>query len=173
MKLSEYQLAAAKTAAYPREYAVLYPTIGLAGEIGEVCNKCKKIIRDDGDTLNPDRAAQIRKEIGGVVWYVAALATDLNQRLCDEWALPTKKALTINECCLRLSYHSGKIAGLTEGYMYGDNVLYMTHLSAILQICAMLLWHLGTNIGTVAQENIDILTSRVERGTLHGDGDDR
>ncbi len=173
MKLSDYQLAAYKTAAYPREHAIVYPSMGLAGEIGEVCNKAKKIIRDDGGVLTDARKAQIRKEVGGVLWYVAALTTDLNQQLRNDWALPTKQFMDINKCCLRLSYHAGKIAGLTDGHVEGDGVLYMTHLSAVPHLCSMLLRHLGTDIETVAQENIDILTSRVERGTLHGDGDNR
>lgn len=173
MKLSEYQLAAYKTAAYPPEYKITYPSIGLAGEIGEVCNKCKKIIRDDGGVLTDTRKKQIVGEVSGALWYVAALATDLNLRLHDEWAIPTKQFMDINKCCLRLSYHAGKIAGLTDGHVEGDGVIYLTHLSAIVRICAMLLWHLGTDVETVAQENIDILASRVERGTLHGDGDNR
>lgn len=173
MKLSEYQLAAYKTAAYPEELKIVYPSMGLAGEIGEVCNKAKKIHRDDGGVLTDARKAQIRKEVGGALWYVAALATDLNLRLHDEWAIPTKQFMDINKCCLRLAYHAGKIAGLTDGHVEGDGIIYLTHLSAIVRICAMLLWHLGTDVETVAQENIDILASRVERGTLHGDGDNR
>lgn len=173
MKLSDYQRAAYKTAAYPPQYKVVYPAMGLAGEIGEVCNKCKKIIRDDGGVLTEARKAQIRKEVGGVLWYVAALATDLGQPLRDEWTLPTKQYMDINRCCLRLAYHSGRIATMADEVIDGDGVLMMTNLSAIVHICAMLLWHLGTYVETVAQENISILTSRVERGTLHGDGDNR
>lgn len=173
MKLSDYQVAAYKTAAYPKESAITYPTMGLVGEIGEVCNKCKKIIRDDGGILTKDRRSQIRKEIGGVLWYVAALATDLNQQLRDEWTLPTKQFMGINKCCLRLAYHAGRVATMVDEGVAGEGALVMTNLSAILHICAMLLYHLDTDIETVAQENIDILTSRVERGTLHGDGDNR
>jgi hypothetical protein len=42
MKLDEYQMRAESTAVYPQEYSVLYPTLGLAGEAGEVADKGKE-----------------------------------------------------------------------------------------------------------------------------------
>ena len=44
--LDMYQKVALTTAIYPREQAIIYPTLGLTGEAGEVANKVKKIIRD-------------------------------------------------------------------------------------------------------------------------------
>lgn len=68
-----YQLEASKTAIYPEEVRILYPSLGLAGEVGELCNKIKKHYRD-GTPLDRDDLA---KELGDVLWYVSALATDL------------------------------------------------------------------------------------------------
>ena len=70
----EYQLAAAETAIYSGSIDVMYPALGLAGEVGEVCNKIKKHYRD-GTPLDTD---DLRKELGDVLWYLAALATDLD-----------------------------------------------------------------------------------------------
>jgi NTP pyrophosphatase (non-canonical NTP hydrolase) len=83
MTFEEYQEQAAKTAIYPRSSAVVYPTIGLAGEVGELCNKIKKAIRGDYDLA--DRLDYIKKEMGGVLWYLAAIANDLHISL-DEVA---------------------------------------------------------------------------------------
>jgi len=55
----EFQAAAVKTAIYPEETKVLYPALGLAGEAGEVANKVKKIIRDDGLVITIERQAQV------------------------------------------------------------------------------------------------------------------
>jgi len=104
----DYQTAAVLTAVYPDDIRILYPALGLAGEAGEVANKVKKIFRDDGGQVTDHRRVQVAKELGGVLWYVAAVCTDLN-----------------------------------------------------------------LNLGDVARENAAILASRQERGTLHGDGDER
>ena len=78
---NSYQRSAAKTAVYDDAYKVIYPTMGLANEAGEVVGKVKKVLRDkDGVFTSEDRDA-IAKEIGDVLWYCAALATDLELTL--------------------------------------------------------------------------------------------
>jgi NTP pyrophosphatase (non-canonical NTP hydrolase) len=76
MTFEEYQNEASKTAIYPETYKVIYPALGLTGEAGEVAEKVKKWVRDG--TL--DREG-VKKELGDVMWYLAALATDLNVSL--------------------------------------------------------------------------------------------
>jgi len=76
-----YQRSASKTAIYPIEHRILYPALGLAGEAGEVANKVKKLIRDGPEGRPEDWREQIASEIGDVLWYCAALATDLNLTL--------------------------------------------------------------------------------------------
>ncbi len=78
MNMQYYQKEAARTAIYKAEHAVLYPALGLAGEAGEVADKVKKILRDD----KFDRDA-IAKEIGDVLWYIAALCRDLNVDMAE------------------------------------------------------------------------------------------
>ena len=62
--LDMYQQVAKQTAIYPREQAIIYPTLGLTGEAGEVANKVKKIIRDDGNKINEGLVQEISAEIG-------------------------------------------------------------------------------------------------------------
>ncbi len=52
-------------------------TLGLVGEAGEIANKVKKIIRDNGGVVTPEQASQIAAEVGDVLWYVAALSREL------------------------------------------------------------------------------------------------
>jgi hypothetical protein len=48
MDFTEYQNKARQTAIYPDKGSnIYYPTLGLAGETGEVCEKIKKAMRDD------------------------------------------------------------------------------------------------------------------------------
>jgi NTP pyrophosphatase (non-canonical NTP hydrolase) len=78
-----YQELAQKTAVYPREYTVIYPALGLAGEAGEVANKVKKILRDSGGAVSEEVRIQLKAEIGDCLWYAAALCSDLGFDLED------------------------------------------------------------------------------------------
>jgi len=81
--LDLYQKVALTTAIYPREQAIIYPTLGLTGEAGEVANKVKKIIRDDGNKINESLVQEISAEIGDCLWYIAVLADDVGIKLSD------------------------------------------------------------------------------------------
>jgi len=79
MDFKTYQQDAMKTAVYPNkgEGNWTYPALGLAGETGEICEKLKKAIRDDDGKITQQRLAAISKEVGDVMWYMAALSTEL------------------------------------------------------------------------------------------------
>lgn len=78
LTFKEYQARAAETARYPGAGSnPIYPTLGLAGESGEVCEKVKKVIRDNGGNFDADAVSAIKKELGDVLWYVARLAAEL------------------------------------------------------------------------------------------------
>ena len=84
MNFTEYQELAKKTAIYPSRYFKVYPALGLCGEAGEVAEKIKKVIRDGIDYgYEEEFKAELTKELGDVLWYVAALASDLNISLDD------------------------------------------------------------------------------------------
>jgi len=75
MTFDEYQEFARTTAIYPTDSKVIYPTLGLCGEAGEVAEKVKKHMRD-GKTL-----VGVGLELGDVLWYISALADDLGVTL--------------------------------------------------------------------------------------------
>ncbi|MHC4607813.1 MAG: nucleoside triphosphate pyrophosphohydrolase family protein [Planctomycetota bacterium] len=109
MTFDEYQKRSRKTAIYPdsgRNF--VYPTLGLAGEAGEVSEKIKKVLRDRKGDVDDDTRRTISKELGDVLWYVSQLASELN-----------------------------------------------------------------LSLETIASENIEKLYSRMDRGRLSGEGDDR
>ena len=82
VQLSEYQQRSRATAVYPNAGDNLtYPALGLCGEAGEVAEKVKKALRDDGGVLTEERRAALAAELGDVLWYVAQLATEAGLEL--------------------------------------------------------------------------------------------
>ncbi len=63
------------------DHAIVYPTLGLVNEAGEVAGKIKKIFRDkDGVISEADRAA-LKSELGDVLWYLTQICTELDLSL--------------------------------------------------------------------------------------------
>ena len=78
MNMQDYQTQASKTAIYPDCEIVVYPALGLVSEAGEVAGKVKKVLRDNNGSFDPVQREKIAEEVGDVLWYIAALCTDLD-----------------------------------------------------------------------------------------------
>ncbi len=78
MDFKEYQKKAVEFAIYPEAYKVIYPTLGLCGEAGEVAEKVKKQVRDGNFNRH-----EVAKELGDVLWYLTNLANDIGYSLSE------------------------------------------------------------------------------------------
>ncbi len=112
MKVTEfqkYQEESRKTwSLIHTDHAIVYPTLGLTNEAGEVAGKVKKIFRDKGGIISEEDRQALKGELGDVLWYLTQICTDL-----------------------------------------------------------------GLSLEEVAEANIEKLFSRMERGQIQGDGDNR
>ncbi len=78
MHLNYYQEQARTTALYPNVGDnLIYPTLGLTGEAGEVADKVKKVLRDHEGVFDEVVRKSIMLELGDVLWYVAQLSSEL------------------------------------------------------------------------------------------------
>jgi NTP pyrophosphatase (non-canonical NTP hydrolase) len=85
-----------------QEIMLVWNGLGLAGEAGEVAELLKKAVFHR-HTLDLDK---VKKELGDVLWYAAALCTTLDLSLSEVMALNVEK--------LRLRYE--------EGYNSADSI---------------------------------------------------
>lgn len=99
--MEQFQRIATKSAIYPGKgtpFGLMYAALGLA-EAGEVQNKVKKAFRDDGAismesvndggcyvnfrAITDERRAQIIKELGGILWYIAAVCDEIGANMSE------------------------------------------------------------------------------------------
>ena len=86
MNFTEYQQKAKATAKYPViGHGVIYPTLGLTNEAGEVAGKIKKVFRDKDGIISEETREALKAELGDVLWYLSQTATELGLSL-DEIA---------------------------------------------------------------------------------------
>jgi NTP pyrophosphatase (non-canonical NTP hydrolase) len=70
-KRSQYSLISGD---YPE---LMYTTLALVGEAGEIADKVKKVYRDNGGVVPNEKRSDITREMGDLLWYLARLATHL------------------------------------------------------------------------------------------------
>jgi len=86
MNFTDYQTKSRVTAKYPAiGHVVIYPTLGLVNEAGEVAGKIKKVFRDKNGEINAETREALKAELGDVLWYLAQTCTELELSL-DEVA---------------------------------------------------------------------------------------
>lgn len=108
MEIDEYQKMAKVSAEYPNAGSnYIYPVLGLAGEAGEVCEKIKKLQRDEGSNITEKFKKDLTLELGDVLWYVSQIA--------GEFGIPLEEVALENIAKLR----SRKKRGVLRGN--GDN----------------------------------------------------
>lgn len=77
MDFDEYQKLATRTATFDGkqlEHQLMYLTLGIAGESGEIAEKVKKIVRNDNGVVSPEKRDELKWELGDVLWYLSQLA---------------------------------------------------------------------------------------------------
>ena len=86
MNFNDYQTKSRGTAKYPAiGHGVIYPTLGLVNEAGEVAGKIKKVFRDKDGQISAETRDALKAELGDVLWYLAQTCTELEISL-DEVA---------------------------------------------------------------------------------------
>lgn len=86
MDLDTYQQLAAKTDTTSTSdlvFSRMYLSMGLAGESGELIEKIKKVVRNEGGVVSDEKLSGIKGELGDVLWYLSQLARSFGLSLTD------------------------------------------------------------------------------------------
>lgn len=80
--LAVYQRESRKTwSLIHTDHPIVYPTLGLVNEAGEVAGKVKKIFRDKGGVVSEADREALKQELGDVLWYFTQICTELDLTL--------------------------------------------------------------------------------------------
>lgn len=63
------------------DHPIVYPTLGLVNEAGEVAGKVKKIFRDKDGQISAEDKDALKYELGDVLWYLTQICTELGLTL--------------------------------------------------------------------------------------------
>lgn len=185
MNLSEFQTKARTTAIYIKipNTKMIYPALGLIGECGEVAEKVKKLIRDDDSVMSQSRATAIKKELGDCMWYCASVCSDTGHDLETLYAsrkhvlIQQIEKLSLPRIVIRMHHRASAVALELDNWVHRKLAEKYSaipyNLSSVITCIETIAIILGSNLEEVCDENIAKLTSRKNRGTLSGEGDDR
>ena len=103
MNFTEYQAEAIKTIVYDQRFKLIYPSLGLVAEAGEVSGKVSKVLRDKNGIVTKEDEIDLKKELGDVLWFIAVL--------CNDLGITLEEVAQVNLDKLRSRMERGKIQG--------------------------------------------------------------
>ena len=154
-------------------------TMGILGEWGEVAELLKKSVRD-GHKVDKDK---LTKELGDVMFYVTA-RMNLVKMMVSDAIVSGAIELSLDE--IRAGFDTDPEDDIKSGVEKGTEAIAVLlnynnkSDSVVIQNCIKVI----SGVGVIAQvhditysdiinTNVAKLTSRKERGTIQGSGDDR
>ena len=181
------------TAIYPREdraVARRYVRFGLLGEAGELLNKLKKV--DRGDYTLEFIGPELVKECGDMLWYLGMFTIEYSEVFYPSnrlgvVAIEYEKDKPLADTMIAadwLCMYAGNLheSGLLIDSSVPNNVHQVIEdeweniVNGIKYAVRCIDWiarNFGSDIWTVADDNIRKLLSRKDRGALKGSGDNR
>ena len=153
--------AARKTSGISDEDWATYVRLGLISEVGEVAGQVKRIIRDDGGVLTPERREKLLDELGDVLWYWAQRCESGGERMPERWF--GNSYAPVWDHSVAVDTVSSMVAYMRDGFW---DELVVLDVGVIAKM-------LGSSLEEVAARNVAKLQGRVAAGTIRGEGDER
>lgn len=179
MNFNEYQKQARTTAIYKNKP---YFAIGLVGEAGELANAMKKVMRDDANKITAKRRLAIKGELGDVLWYCANICEEFNLNmqdltiLCSQGLIVEQPLKNKFKLVLEIHRNAVNVSRLIEESIETQDIdkeLLQRFLSDLFIALDDFCHTCAIDINIAAEENLEKLLSRQQRGVIQGEGDTR
>ena len=199
---SEYQNESKKTAMYSREngIGIMYIALGLAGEHGEIIEKIKQFIESKGEVFDNFKL-ELTKEIGDLMWYISQLCTETRLELSkvasqifkheidmlEEYdnqiknIQPQYTNMKLEDICIdttiavcKLVEKIKKIIRNKNGNLDVEDIdVINKNLGTVFSNIRELIVLFSLSIKDILNLNIEKITSRLNRGVIKSEGDNR
>ena len=183
--LSEYQKFTDKTAQYPQ--GMVYVTLGLVGELGELQSKMVSI--EDPQDLTEEETIGLMHEAGDVFWYIArscqelglqfglvfghAMTGGFSPKRNEETGDVEFQGFGCKDAWSDVCALAEKTKKLVRDGRSIDHEVALTALISAARIAAATCMKIDVNPMECIAANMEKLSSRLERGVIKGDGDNR
>jgi hypothetical protein len=176
MEFKEYLEKSRTTAEYPHVGEnELYAVAGLFGELGELLNKLKKLMRSNLDKPTPELAEAIKNELGDFLWYIGATGFEKGYWTLADGKVDTKDVPNLSNVQLPTDVKSTE-----EIIIAWINVLGVLHMSmgvgqkeiinnvytSILAVATVTAIYCGVTLSDVLDFNINKLHARQIAGQI-------
>lgn len=174
MKITEYVKLIDKTKKYPQKvdnFGIVYCYLGLMEEYQEFLEKVENFSQN---THTSEDILNIYKEAGDVCWYITALSLELELNVENIFNLDDRSTIIVDyrkfPQVLKKFYRDNKPIDLK----WAENIL-QSWVSSIIHCCDYITNITKSDIDfeDILDMNYEKLLSRLERGVIHGDGDNR
>lgn len=189
--LEEYHQFTKTTAIYPgadvirSPEALEYLTLAFIGEVGEIGDKYKKVIRDNNGILSEETKQALSKEIGDVMYYISQMCNTFDVKLYNLVDVSNLDKIEKNEGIYIATYirvlakYVGGLSSNVQQYFVGltgprklEDDVYQD-IQNIAYALMQLAIRLDLSIEDIIRENMAKLQSRKDRGVISGSGDNR
>lgn len=161
--MNEYQGGARRTAIYSGDVAVVYTSLGLAGEAGEVAEKVADLLFPDGPPSGWDEASMVVKEVHRALRGAAEAGRaceTVKKKLRDKAGTLPQAVFDDLHTRVNRAWEALRASVPSE---VTDNLWYNANLLADLNV----------DMADAGRQNLAKLKSRKERGVISGSGDSR
>ncbi len=159
----------------------------MLGEVGEICNKVKKVIRDNNNEVDEDIAISLLAEAGDVIWYASRIYEELESESTfmykdlNEFQDHAQDLIQNGFDDYKDFYNVVRLLGASackiDETLRSANILKIRSIGEDLDILMIDIGafaiHLSSDLESIAECNIKKLQKRLEDNKIKGNGDDR
>lgn len=180
----DYQAFTRTTAVYPAPQAAEYLALALCEEVGETAEAFHPFLPFRYEGVSHKVGPSVLAELGDVLWYSARIADEMGVKLSSVMNVEYDGEASIPAAMFRMVVAAARIAGrrkkvIRDGQTWSHEkraevaAVILNELGMVIACVRVVARFFDSSLEGVMHANRVKLSSRKERGAIHGDGSTR